>query len=230
MTTPDPTRLRILVADDDPLARRSVKDTLRGAGFTVIAEAPSGREAVELALHYSPDVVVMDVVMPGMDGIEATRRIVAGNPELRVVLLTAGDDDALALAGLRAGAIGFLRKDVDLAALPRTLAGTLDGEAAISRRLAMRLVEWLRTTRESSIGLRPVRSTLSGREWEVLDLLCSGAGTEEIADTLVLSIETVRSHVKSILRKLGVGSRAEAIEAAARLREQDGTEVPALVA
>ncbi len=224
-----PPRLRILVVDDDPLARRSVKDILREAGFIVIAEAQGGREAIELALHYRPDVVVMDVVMPGIDGIEATQRIVARHPEQRIVLLTAGDNDEIAIAGLRCGAIGFLRKDVDLGALPRTLAGTLDGEAAISRRLAMRVVERLRTTREGTLGLRPVVSALSSREWEVLDLLCSGAGTEEIADGLVLSTETVRSHVKSILRKLEVSSRAEAIEKAARLREQEQPELPELV-
>ncbi len=221
-------RLRILVVDDDPLARRSVTEILREARFTVIAEAKDGREAIELALHYRPDVVVMDVVMPGIDGIEATQRILAGNATQKIVLLTAGEDDELAIAGLRCGAIGFMRKDVDLGSLPQTLIGTLKGEAAISRHLAMRVIERLRSTREGTLGLRPVRSVLSSREWEVLDLLCSGEGTEAIADGLVLSIETVRSHVKSILRKLHVSTRAEAISLAARLREQESPELTAL--
>lgn len=226
LNTEQTPRPRVLVVDDDPLARRSMKDILREAGFTVIGEAASGREAIELTTHYLPDIVLMDVVMPGMDGIEATQRIIAGVPDQRVVLLTAGNDDDIAIAGLRCGAIGFLRKDTDLEALPRTLSGAIDGEAAISRRLALRLVERLRSTREGTLGLRPVRSTLSSREWEVLDLLCSGAGTEDIADTLVLSTETVRSHVKSVLRKLGVSSRAEAIVMAERLREDHPPALP----
>lgn len=214
-------RVRVLVVDDDPLVRRSIKDLLREAGIIVIAEAGGGREAVELALHYEPDVVLMDIIMPGVSGIEATQMILARAPEQNIVLLTAGPGDEIAMVGLRCGAVGFLRKDSDLDALPRTISGVLNGEAAISRQMALRLVERLRTTREGTLGLRPVRSVLSSREWEVLDLLCKDAGTGEIADTLVLSTETVRSHVKSILRKLDVNSRGEAIAVAARLREED---------
>jgi DNA-binding NarL/FixJ family response regulator len=222
----EPTRLRTIIVDDDPLARRSIKDVLQAAGFIIIAEAPTGREAIELVVHYRPDIVLMDILMPGMDGIQATQTILERVPEARVVLLTSGVQDEMAIVGLRTGAVGFLNKDVDLEALPRALSGTMNGEAAISRRLALHLIERLRRTRESSLGMRPVRSTLSGREWEVLDMLCEGCGTEEIADILVLSTETVRSHVKSILRKLGVSSRAEAIAAAARLREEDPTSAP----
>ncbi|MCW3013957.1 MAG: response regulator transcription factor [Solirubrobacterales bacterium] len=216
-----PARLRTIIIDDDPLARRTIKDVLQSAGFIVIAEAPTGREGIELVVHYRPDVVLMDVLMPGIDGIEATRLILERVPAARIVLLTSGDQEDVAMMGLRAGAVGFLRKDIDLEVLPRALAGTVDGEAAISRRLALQLIAQLRRTREGSIGMRPVRSPLSGREWEVLDMLCEGSGTEDIADTLVLSTETVRSHVKSILRKLGVSSRSEAIAAAIRLREDE---------
>jgi NarL family two-component system response regulator LiaR len=104
--------------------------------------------------------------------------------------------------------------------LLRALAGTVDGEAAISRRMSRLLIERLRLTREGSIGMRPVRSALSVREWEVLDLLCEGSGTEDIADILAVSKDTVRSHVTNILRKIGVSSRSEATAAAARLREE----------
>ena len=103
--------------------------------------------------------------------------------------------------------------------LPRVLRGALDGEAAISRRLAMSLIESYRRAPRGGAGLRPVRSTLTDREWEVLDLLSAGAGTEDIARTLVLSTETVRSHLKNLYRKLGVRSRDEAAEAARRLRD-----------
>src|SRR6476469_5056943 len=131
--------LRTIVADDDPLVRRLIRDTLQRADVTVIAEASTGREAVELALFYRPDVVVMDYMMPEMDGIEATRRIYENDPAIKVVLLT-GAGDELGLRGRRAGAAGYLSKEVELDALPRALRGTLDGQAAISRELAMKLV------------------------------------------------------------------------------------------
>jgi NarL family two-component system response regulator LiaR len=236
-TDPDPTgppddrradpepNLRVIIADDDPLARRFVKSALQGAGMTVVAEASNGQEAAELAIYYKPDCVLMDLVMPGVDGLEATRRIMERAPDIRVVMLTASDEDAMGLLGLRTGACGFINKEIAIDALPRTLRATLAGEAAISRRLTMLLIERYRRTREDGLGMRPVRSTLTAREWEVLDLLCAGANTESIAEELVLSPETVRSHVKNLLRKLGVKSRREAVLAAHRLRER-GSEIP----
>jgi NarL family two-component system response regulator LiaR len=214
--------LRTIVADDDPLVRRLIKDTLQMDGVTVIAEACNGREAVELALFYRPDVVVMDYMMPELDGIEATRRIFEGDPGIRVVLLTGAADDELGLRGLRAGAAGFLSKDMELASLPRALRSTVDGEAAISRRLAMQLVQHFRTAPAAGMGLRPVRSSLTDREWEVLDLLSGGATNEDISRLLVLSPETVRTHLKNLYRKLEVRSRAEAVAAAMRVREMSG--------
>jgi DNA-binding NarL/FixJ family response regulator len=210
-------RPRAIVADDDPLARKMIKDALQRADVVVIAEARNGREAVELALHYRPDVVLMDVVMPELDGVVATRRILKENPEQVVVFLTSANDDEMGLVGLRVGAAGFLTKDLDIEVLPRALRGALGGEAAISRRMAMRLVEQLRV-REVPTGMRPIKSPLTEREWEVVDLLSESMTTEEIARSLVLSSETVRSHVKHILRKLGVRSREEAVAAAQRMR------------
>jgi NarL family two-component system response regulator LiaR len=209
---------RAIVADDDPFARRMIKDALQVAGFIVTAEAHDGREAVELTLYYRPDVVLMDVVMPSLDGIAATRQIVKEIPEQLIVLLTSAEEDELSVLGLRAGAVGFLTKDVDVSVLPRAIRGALQGEAVISRRLAMRLVEQLRRVPEAAPGLRPVKSPLTAREWEVIDLLYEGRSTEDIAAALVLSTETVRTHVKHILRKLGTRSRAEAVEVAQRMR------------
>jgi DNA-binding NarL/FixJ family response regulator len=214
--------LRTIVADDDPLVRRLIRDTLQMDGVTVIAEACNGREAVELALFYRPDIVVMDYMMPELDGIEATRRIHDQDPGIRVVLLTGAADDALGLRALRAGAAGFLSKDIELASLPRALRGALEGEAAISRRLAMQLVDHFRTAPEAGMGLRPVRSPLTDREWEVLDLLSGGASNEDISRLLVLSTETVRSHLKNLYRKLEVRTREQAVEAAMRMRELGG--------
>jgi two-component system, NarL family, response regulator LiaR len=210
--------LRVIVADDDALVRRVVRDALQRAGIVVIAEAGGGREAIELTLYYKPDVVLMDLVMPGIDGIAATREIIAALPETKVVMLSSSDDDELGLLSLRIGASGYLTKAVDVDSLPRALRAAGAGEVLVPRRLTGVLVDAVRRVREDGTGLRPVRSPLTAREWEVLDLLCQGLSTEDIADALVLSAETVRSHVKSVLRKLGVSSRQEAIAAAQRLR------------
>ena len=213
-------RLRAVIADDDPFARRVIKDVLTESGVLVVAETRDGREAVELALHCRPDVVIMDVVMPGLDGIMATRQILKIVPDQLVIVLTGADDedDQLGLLALRAGAAGFLSKDVDIDALPRALDGVRVGEAAISRRLTKRVIEQLRSAPGGSYGMRPVKSPLTAREWEVIDLIKATRSTDEIAGELVLSTETVRSHVKNILRKLKVRSRQEAVAVADRMR------------
>jgi DNA-binding NarL/FixJ family response regulator len=210
---------RVIVADDDPLARRMIRSALQDAGFVVVAEARNGREAVELTQYYSPDAVLMDVVMPELDGISATRQILDERPDQLVILLT-GADEEIGLAGLQAGASGYLNKDVDIEALPRALKGAAAGEAAISRTMGTMLIQQLRRApaRPTTNGLRPVRSSLTAREWEVLDLLCDGHSTDQMANELFLSTETVRSHVKSIYRKLGVNSRDQAVSEAERLR------------
>jgi DNA-binding NarL/FixJ family response regulator len=211
--------LRAIVADDDPFARRVIKEALQSAGIVVVAEARTGRQAVELALYYRPDVVLMDVVMPEMDGILATRRILKELPDQIVVILTgADDDDEIGIHALRAGAAGFLSKDLDVDALPRALHGARTGEAVISRRMAMRLIEQVRRSPEGVAGMRPVLSPLTPREWEVIDLLRAGRTTEQIAEDLVLATETVRSHIKNLMRKLDVRSRGAAVAAADRMR------------
>jgi DNA-binding NarL/FixJ family response regulator len=210
--------LRVIVADDDPFARRAIKQALSQPGIIVIAEAHDGREAVELCLHYRPDVVLMDVVMPVLDGIAATKRIMKDIPDQVVVILTSSDEQEFGFLGLRAGAAGFLSKDVDIDALPQAMRGAHAGEAVISRHLGMKLIEHLRKAPEGATGMRPVKSPLTPREWEIIDLLVESKTTDEIADVLVLSTETVRSHVKNILRKLDVRSREEAVEAAQAMR------------
>jgi len=210
--------LRVILADDDPFARRVIKGVLLAAGMIVVAEARDGREAVELVVRHRPDIVVMDVVMPGLDGIQATRRILKQLPEQLVVALTGAGEDEFGLLALRAGAAGFLSKDADVDALPRALEGVRGGEGAISRIMTRRLIDQLRATPGGSSGLRPVKGPLTAREWEVIDLLSPGQSPDQVADTLVLSTETVRSHIKNIMRKLEVHSRADAVAAAEQLR------------
>jgi NarL family two-component system response regulator LiaR len=210
--------IRAIIADDDALARRAVRDALQAGGITVIAEASDGQEAIELSRHYRPDVVLMDVVMPGVDGLRAARTLACELPSCKVLMITSTEDDELGILSLRAGAAGFLGKTVSPDTLPRAVRALARGEPVVSRQLTQRLINDVRSHRDDGAGLRPVRSPLSRREWEVLDYLCEGWSTERIADHLVLSIETVRTHVKSILRKLGVRTRREAVEATRKMR------------
>ena len=210
--------VRVIVADDDPFVRRLVKDALQNAGIVVIAEASSGREAVELTLHYHPDVALIDVSMPDVDGFAATRRIVAQSPRQLVVLLTGPEDEEVALLGLRAGASGFLSKDLPVEALPQVVKAAARGEAAVSRSLTARLIAHLRRLTEGQPEMRPIRSPLTNREWEVVGILAERRSNSDIAAELAVSPATVRSHMKSIRRKLGVQSREDAVEVAEQLR------------
>lgn len=212
--------LRVIIADGDRDSRRLIRDRLQQSGITVIAEAGSGREAVELSVFYKPDVLLADVLLPDADAVAVIRGVLARAPGIAIVLLSATDDAELGLVGLRAGASGFLSKGVGLDALPRALRAAHCGEAVISRQLTMRIIDGMRRVRDDGAGLRPVRSRLTSREWEVLDLLCEAQSTDQIAEMLVLSPETVRSHIKNLLRKLGVRSRRDAVEQAKRLRSQ----------
>jgi DNA-binding NarL/FixJ family response regulator len=212
-------RLRVALADDDPLVRRVVRDTLQAAGITVVAEASTFREAVELAIHYRPDILLMDLLMPEGSAVDAIRRLQnAGVHDVRAIILTSFHDDEAAVAALLAGAAGWLTKDMGIGDLPRALRAARDGEAAVSRRFATVLLDKVRQTPEAGIGTRPIRSRLTGREWQVLDLMCAEMDNEDVAEELALSPETVRSHVRSIQRKLDVDSREAAVAAAPRLR------------
>ena len=211
--------MRVVLADSDAAARRRVRDALQRDEMIIVAEATSGREAIELATFYAPDAVVLDAGTGDPDALEALRLIHERAPAACVVLLTDSPSDNHGLRALRAGAAGYLAKDVDPDVLPRIVRGAVEGEVAISRRLATALVQEYRKRHSVRAGFRPVRSTLTDREWEVLDLVTAGARTDEIARALVLSTETVRSHLKNLYRKLGVRSRGEAAEAARRMRE-----------
>jgi len=221
------TDMRVLVADDDPLVRSAVREALaEREGIRIDGEAVNGEEAVALALRRRPDVVLLDVGIPRVDAVTVTRRIRSSAPGVEVVVFSSSPDDEVGLLGLRAGAAGFLLKDVSSDALARALRGIKRGEAVVSRRLTRQVLESLRRAPDAGAGMRPVWSPLTSREWQVLDLLCEGASTEAIAERLVLAVETVRTHIKHVLAKLGAHSREEAIAVARQLRSGGGPVQP----
>ena len=209
---------RVVVVDDDERLRSELRAALQDAGLTVIAEADNGRDAIDLAAHFRPDVMIMDIVMANIDGLSATREIVARAPSVRILLLTASDDVELGMVGLRAGAAGHQVKGVAVAQIVDAVARMAAGEPVAGPELTWRLIESLRALPVGGQGVRPVRSKLTPREWEVLDLLCAGLTVDQIADELVLARDTVRTHVKRLLRKLGAHSQAEAISIANGIR------------
>lgn len=209
---------RVVVVDDDEQLRSRLRAALQDAGLTVIAEADNGRDAIDLAAHFKPDVVIMDIVMANIDGLSATRQIVARAPTVRILLLTASDDVDLGMVGLRAGAAGHQVKGGPVADIVDAVVRMAGGEPVVGPELTWRLIESLRALPVGGQGVRPVRSKLTPREWEVLDLLCAGHSVDQIADELVLARDTVRTHVKRLLRKLGAHSQAEAISIANGIR------------
>lgn len=216
--------IRVLVADDDPLVRLAVRKALsESSGIRVDGEATDGEQAVAVAIRRKPDVVLLDVGIPRVDAMTVTRRIRSEAPHVQVVVFSSSSDDELGLLGLRAGAAGFLHKDVSSDALARALRGIRRGEAAVSRTLMRTVLDSIHRAPEAGVGMRPVWSPLTSREWQVLDLLCQGASTEAIADRLVLTVETVRTHIKHVLAKLGAHSRAEAVAVAKQLRAGDAS-------
>jgi NarL family two-component system response regulator LiaR len=209
---------RVLIAAADPLVRRALETVLAGPDFELVAETASGADALRAVRERDPHVALVDAILENGDGLAIAEQIVREAPETRVIVLSGSDDDTKAIRALRAGARGYLRKDIELDALPRAVNGVLAGEAAVSRRLTMTVIDELRKTPALGPGIRPTVSELTPREWQVLDLLTTGASTADIAVDLVLSPETVLTHVKNILRKLGVHSRRDAIRQAERLR------------
>ena len=217
-------RLRVLVVDDDPLVRRMIRDVLNPEGILVVGEAEDGRDAVRAARYYKPDVILLDVVMPSVDGLTALEQIMADRRiDAKVVILTVRGENDLGYLALRMGAVGYLNKDLDVGVLPRVLRDVAEGGAALSRSFTAHLAGRLRDMPEGAVGMRPVRSVLTTREWEIVDQLCTGRSTKQIADVLVVSTETVRTHVKNILRKLDLHAREDIVDLVKRLRAGDLT-------
>ena len=209
---------RIIVADDHPLTRDALASLLGRNGFDVVGEAADGAEAIELASSTQPDLVLLDLSMPGMDGLTALPRLRAAAPDCEVVVLTASGTEDNLLAAIRAGAAGYLLKSEPPERIVGFLRGVAGGEAALSGAVARRLLDQVRDGRIGGGVPDDIAEALSARELEVLLLLDEHHSTDDIARRLFISEHTVRSHVKSLLRKLGVSSRREALEQLAYAR------------
>jgi two-component system, NarL family, response regulator LiaR len=210
--------VRVLIADGDVLARNAIRDALGDAGLSVVGQAADASHAVALATRCCADVVLLDADLPPGGAYEAMDAIATAVPDVRVVILSRADNGAEGLQALGRGASGYLSRDMELASLARAIEGLMAGEGAISRSMTAGLIEHVRRLSSSLRGMRPVKSPLTTREWEVMDLLSTGSSTAQIAKALVVSPETIDSHVQHILRKLQAHSRAEAIEIAERSR------------
>jgi DNA-binding NarL/FixJ family response regulator len=207
----------VVLVDDQELLRMGFRMILDADdGIEVVGEAGDGAQAVEVAGRCDPDVVLMDIRMPVMDGIEATRRIVAGQPAVRVLVLTTFDLDEYAFGALRAGASGFLLKDVPPAELASAIRTVASGDAVVSPRITRRLLDeyahLLRTSgHEVAAPARAALTALTEREGEVLVALAEGLSNAEIAARLFVTEATVKSHVGRILAKLGLRDRVQAV-------------------
>jgi DNA-binding NarL/FixJ family response regulator len=201
--------IRVLLADDHAPFRAGLRALLAAAsGLRLVGEATSGSEAVEQAAELQPDVVLMDLNMPGLDGVGATRQIVATSPHIAVLVLSMYENDDQVFSALRAGARGYLLKGADRAELVRAIRGVAAGEAIFGPAVARRLVSFFGSHPSSESVVFP---ELTEREREILDLVARGLSNAQITARLVVSPKTVRNHVSNIFSKLQVRDRAEAI-------------------
>jgi DNA-binding NarL/FixJ family response regulator len=200
--------IRAVLADDHPVFRQGLRVLLEELGVEVVAEAGDGERAVAAALEQRPDVVLMDLQMPVLGGIEATRQLIARWPDARVLVLTMVGDDEAVFAAVQAGALGYVLKGSGSVDIGRALSGVAEGQAVYGAEVARRLRAFF--SAGSGVVARPFPE-LSDREREVLDLLAAGLPNAAVARRLFLSEKTVRNHVTSVFAKLGVQDRAEAI-------------------
>jgi DNA-binding NarL/FixJ family response regulator len=198
---------RVVLVDDHPLFRQGLRALLEDLGVTVLAEAADGEAGVAAVLEHRPDVVFMDLQMPGVSGVEATRRLTDVLPEVKILVLTMVDDDQAVVAAIQAGALGYLLKGAGQEEIARALAAVAAGQGVYSPEVARRLRRFFAA---GASVVQPFPS-LSDREREVLGLIAEGASNSDIARRLFLSDKTIRNYVSSIFTKLDVAGRSEAI-------------------
>jgi NarL family two-component system response regulator LiaR len=204
-------KMRILLAEDHKVVREGTRRLLESQpDFEVVGEASDGIEAVELAKKLKPEIIIMDVSMPRLNGIEATRQIKAIYPNIAILPLTGYDDDEYVFALLEAGAAGYLLKDSSGEELIEAIRQVMTGEPVLHPKIMKKVLNRLRSPVDGQ-AVQTAGEVLSDRETEVLRLAAQGMSNMEIADSLTLSVRTVQTHLRSIFNKLGVGSRSEAI-------------------
>jgi len=208
--------LRVLLVDDHDLFRTGLRNLLEEQGVEVVGEASAGGEAVQLVGELAPDVVVMDLNMPGMNGVEATRRIAGIAPLTRVVVLTISDLDGDVMDAIFAGACGYLLKDSSIQDLMTGIRAAAVGESLISPTIATKVLQRVRASTTSPRAAETIRSELSAREIEVLKLVANGKDNAQIAAELVISPKTVKNHISNILMKLQIENRIQAAVFAVR--------------
>lgn len=203
--------IKILLAEDHAVVRESIRESLaRESEFKIVGEAGDGEEAVALTGQLRPDVVLMDISLPRLNGIEATRQIKAANPSVAVLILTAYDDEQYIFSVLAAGAAGYLLKDVGVAGLVEAIKTVYNGDSVLYPTIAKKVLQKFRSYKLDAVGSQP-SDLLSERESTVLKLAAKGLSNNAIANELRLSVSTIESHLRSIFNKLGVGSRTEAV-------------------
>ncbi len=200
---------RVLLADDHPLFRDGVAALLRARGFEVVGEANDGMEALDKARELRPDLILMDINMPHLDGLAATRILTTENPSARVIMLTVSDVDENLFEAIKSGAVGYLLKNTETDAFFAMLEGVSQGEAPISRQLAAKILREF--ARRMSDDKKEEHETLSDREKQVLGFVAEGLINRDIAARLSLSENTVKYHLKNILQKLHLRNRAQAV-------------------
>jgi DNA-binding NarL/FixJ family response regulator len=202
------------LCEPDPLARRVIQSELRAMDeVRDVVELESYEEVLGAVKDVEPDMIVLELEVGQTGPIEPLTDLLTAIPNTPVLVFSVLTANDVEIAALRAGAAGYVEKDAGFVTLLPALRTVLRGEIAVSRRLTMHIITLLRSAPEGGRGMRPVRSQLTNREWEVLDLISAGATTRDIARELVLTEDTIYSHVKNIMRKLGVHSRAEAVRA-----------------
>jgi DNA-binding NarL/FixJ family response regulator len=208
--------LRVLLVDDHDLFRTGLRNLLEEQGVHVVGEAAAGAEALKLTRELAPDVIVMDLNMPGMTGVEATRHITAVAPLTRVLVLTISDQDADVMDAILAGACGYLLKDASIQELMRGIQSAALGESLISPHIASKVLQRVRASSSSPLIAETIRSELSDREIEVLKLIANGKDNAQIAAELHISPKTVKNHISNILMKLQIENRIQAAVYAVR--------------
>jgi DNA-binding NarL/FixJ family response regulator len=208
--------LRVLIVDDHDLFRNGLRNLLEGEGVQIVGEAAAGQEAVRIVREVAPDVVVMDLNMPGMGGVEATRHITSIAPLTRVLVLTISDQDNDVIDAILAGACGYLLKDSSIQQLMAGIRAAASGESLISPTIAAKVLQRVRASTAQPQIERTIRAELSDREIEVLKLIANGKDNAMIAAELHISPKTVKNHISNILMKLQIDNRIQAAVYAVR--------------